>query len=46
MLKKNRSSRNSDCQIVTQEVESSDVQEVIKQSAIQLCNINILFEIN
>ena len=26
--------------------ESSDVQEVIKQIAIQICNINILFEIN
>ena len=26
--------------------ESSDVQEVITQIAIQFCNINILFEIN
>ena len=26
--------------------ESLDVQEVIKQIAIQFCNINILFEIN
>ena len=26
--------------------ESSDVQEVIKQIAIQICNINILLEIN
>ena len=26
--------------------ESSDVQEVIKQIAIQFCKLNILFEIN